>query len=144
MTAIVKSIFKILKEPHKFQSSLLWEMVKPAGENHGKVPSGSGIFVSSLPKVVVVVYLLNCVPLLCDPMDCSPPGSFVYGISQARTLEWVAISFSKGSSPPRDRIQVSCIFCLANVFFTTDPPGKCVCVECLQLEYPGPIFTRQY
>ena len=35
---------------------------------------------------------------LCDPMDCSPPGSSVHGIPQARTLEWVAISFSRGSS----------------------------------------------
>ena len=39
---------------------------------------------------------------LCDPMDCSPPGSSVHGISQARILEWVAISFSSGSSWPRD------------------------------------------
>ena len=38
---------------------------------------------------------------LCDPMDCSPPGSFVCGILQARILEWVAIPFSKGSSQPR-------------------------------------------
>ena len=35
-------------------------------------------------------------PTLCDPMDCSPPGSSVHGISQARILEWVAISFSRG------------------------------------------------
>ena len=35
---------------------------------------------------------------LCDPMDCSPPGSSVHGISQTRILEWVAISFSRGSS----------------------------------------------
>ena len=41
-------------------------------------------------------------PTLCDPMDCSPPGSSVHGIFQARILEWVAISFSRGSSPPRD------------------------------------------
>ena len=41
---------------------------------------------------------------LCDPMDCSPPGSFVHGILQARVLEWVAIPFSRGSSQPRDRI----------------------------------------
>ena len=40
---------------------------------------------------------------LCDPMDCSPPGSPVHGISQARILEWVAISSSRGSSQPRDR-----------------------------------------
>ena len=37
----------------------------------------------------------------CDPMDCSPPGSSVHGILQARILEWVAISFSRGSSQPR-------------------------------------------
>ena len=41
-------------------------------------------------------------PTLCDPMDCSPPGSSVHGIFQARVLEWVAISFSRGSSQPRD------------------------------------------
>ena len=39
---------------------------------------------------------------LCDPMDYSPPGSFVNGILQARTLEWVAISYSRESSRPRD------------------------------------------
>ena len=39
---------------------------------------------------------------LCDPMDCSPQGSFIHGISQARVLEWVAISFSRRSSRPRD------------------------------------------
>ena len=38
----------------------------------------------------------------CDPMDCSPPGSSVHGTLQARILEWVAISSSRGSSPPRD------------------------------------------
>ena len=42
-------------------------------------------------------------------MDCSPPGSSVHGIFQARILEWVAISFSRKSSPPRDRTWVSCI-----------------------------------
>ena len=44
-------------------------------------------------------------PTLCDPMDCSLPGSSVHGILQARILEWVAISFSRGSSRPRDRTQ---------------------------------------
>ena len=46
-------------------------------------------------------------PTLCDPVDCSPPGSSVHGILQARILEWVDISFSRGSSRPRDRTQVS-------------------------------------
>ena len=41
---------------------------------------------------------------LCDPVDCGPPGSSVHGILQARILEWVAISFSRGSSQPRDQI----------------------------------------
>ena len=51
----------------------------------------------------------------CDSMDCSSPGSSVHGIVQARILEWVAISSSRGSSRPRDQTQVSCI---AGGFFT--------------------------
>ena len=45
--------------------------------------------------------------VLCDPVDYSPPGSSIHGILQARVLEWVAISFSRGSSQPRVQIQVS-------------------------------------
>ena len=48
-------------------------------------------------------------PTLCNPMDCSLPGSSVHGISQARILEWFAVFFSRGSSWPRDQTQVSCI-----------------------------------
>ena len=59
-------------------------------------------------------YLLRHVQL-CDPMDCSPPGSPVHGILQARILEWVTIPFSRGSSWPRDQTWVSCI---AGRFFT--------------------------
>ena len=46
-------------------------------------------------------------PILCDPIDCSLPGSSVHGIFQAIVLEWVAISFSRGSSQPRARTRVS-------------------------------------
>ena len=60
-------------------------------------------------------------PTLCNPVDCSPPGSSVHGVSQARILEWVAISFSRGSSLPRDQ---SWVFCIASRFFITEPPGK--------------------
>ena len=42
-------------------------------------------------------------PTLCDPMDCNLPGFSVHGILQARILEWVTISFSRGSSRPRDQ-----------------------------------------
>ena len=58
---------------------------------------------------------------LCDHMDSSPPGSSVHGISQARVLEWVVISISRGSSQLRDKIWVSCI---AFKFFTTETPGN--------------------
>ena len=58
---------------------------------------------------------------LCNPMDYSPLGSSVHGISQARMLEWVAISFSRGSSQPRDWTHISRI---AGGFFVTEPPGK--------------------
>ena len=54
---------------------------------------------------------------LCDPLDCSPPGSSVHGISQARILEWVAVS-SSGSFWPRDRTCISCVSCIAGRFFT--------------------------
>ena len=56
---------------------------------------------------------------LGDPVDCSLPGSPVHGIFQARILEWVAISFSRGSSPPKDRTLISC---LVGGFFTIEPP----------------------
>ena len=70
-----------------------------------------------LVKVLVTQLCLS----LCDPMDCSPPGSSVHGILQARTLEWVAISFSRGSSWPRDWTWVSCI---AGRFSSSEPQGK--------------------
>ena len=53
--------------------------------------------------------------ILCDPVDCHPPGSSVHRILQARILEWVAILFSRESSQPKDQTQVSCI---ADRFFT--------------------------
>ena len=51
-------------------------------------------------------------PTLCDPMDCSLPGSSVHGIFQARILEWVAISYSWGSSRPKDQSCFSCVSCI--------------------------------
>ena len=60
------------------------------------------------------MYAPSC-PTLCDPMDCSPPGSSVLGILQAGILEWIAISFSRGSSWHRGRTQVSCTI---GIFFT--------------------------
>ena len=58
---------------------------------------------------IAVVQSLSCVWLFWDPMDYSLPSSSVYGISQARILERVAIFFSRGSSQPQDQTHVSCI-----------------------------------
>ena len=57
------------------------------------------IYIYMKVKVLVTQSCLT----LCDPMDYSPPGYSVHGILQARTLEWVAIAFSRGSSQPRDQ-----------------------------------------
>ena len=56
--------------------------------------------------------LLQSCLTLCDPMDCSPPGSSVHGILQARILEWVAMHFSRGSSQPMDRTHISYVSCI--------------------------------
>jgi len=58
------------------------------------------------------VCMISHVQLFVTPMDCSPPGPSVHGISQARILYWVAISYSKGSSQPRGWIPISCISCI--------------------------------
>ena len=56
---------------------------------------------------------------LCNPMDCSPPGSSIHGILQARILEWVALPSSRESSRPRDQTQVSYTPELSGRFLTT-------------------------
>ena len=62
--------------------------------------------------VCVCVKSFQLCPTLCDPIDCSPPGSSVHGILQARILEWIAMPFSRGSSLPRDRTHVSYVSCI--------------------------------
>ena len=67
-------------------------------------------------------------PTLCDLIDCSSPGSPVHGISQARILEWVAISSSKGYSQPRDWTRVSCTACIVRQILYRWATGE-ACVE---------------
>ena len=77
----------------------------------------SAFFLVQLSLLVLVLVAQSCLTL-CDPtdcMDCSLSGSSVHGILQARILEWVSISFSRGSSKARDRTWVSCI---VSRFFT--------------------------
>ena len=86
--------------------------VRPS--RHGKKPESAQNRLGERRSYCLVTK--SC-PTLCDLMDCSPPGSSVYGISQARILEWVAISFSRKSSRPRDLTRVSCV---AGSFFTAE------------------------
>ena len=73
------------------------------------------LWVSSQWSTVLCLVAQLCLTV-CDPMDCSPPGSSVHGTLQAGILEWVAIPSSRGSSQPRDQSQVSCT---AGRFFTS-------------------------
>ena len=85
-------------------------------------------------KKVLVTQLC---PTLCDPMDFSPPGSSVHGIFQARILEWIAISFSRVSSQPRDWTWVSCI--TGSFFLLSEPhtgdTHKCYVLKILHVPY---------
>ena len=73
-------------------------------------------------------------PTLCDPMDCNSPSSSIHGIIQARILEWVTMPISRGSSQPKDWIQVSLI---AGGFFTTwgtkEVCNQAACAQILSL-----------
>ena len=66
------------------------------------------VLVSDAQQSDPVIHVLT----LCDRIDCSLLGSSAHGISQARRLEWVAISSSRGSSRPRDRTCLSCVSCI--------------------------------
>ena len=108
----------------EFSRLVYWSGLRfpPPGDlpDPGIEPGPPALQVGSLPTELtgepyrVIEKLLNidceiaqsCLTL-CDPMDCSPPGSSIHGIFQARILEWVAISFSRGSSWPRNWTQVS-------------------------------------
>ena len=57
----------------------------------------------------VLLLISKSRPTFCDPMDCSLPGSSVHGVSQTSILEWVAISFFRGTFRPKDQTHVSCL-----------------------------------
>ena len=82
-------------------------------------------------KKVQVLVTQSCLTL-CNSIDYSPPGSSVHGVLQARILEWVAISFSRGSSQPRDRTWVSYI---AGRFFTIWATGDTFVYSSSNLRY---------
>ena len=110
----------ILSKPHK--DKCLWNeqmnlfrkqihrLQKPLMVTKGKlwgvgISQEFGVYIFTLKESESEV-AQSCLTL-CDAVDCRPPGSSVHGTLQARILEWVAVSFSRGSSWPRDRTQVS-------------------------------------
>ena len=80
---------------------------------------------------------------LCDPVDCSLPGSSVHEIFQTRVLEWVAIFFSRGSSKPRDRTRISCTAGRCFTIWATREPNIYVCV-CVCVYIYTHIYTCIY
>ena len=78
---------------------------------------------SSHRSNVTTCYLIQWLLTLCKPMDCSMPDSSVHGISQARLLEQVVISFSRRSSETRDWISVSHVSCITDRLFAFEAPG---------------------
>ena len=105
------SLYRIKPDINDMRSTLslmiVWLCETPGCLWHGEV----GTMVTAANSVLelyVCVHAPSCLTL-CNPIECSLPASSVLGISQARVLEWVAISSSRGSSWPRDGTQVSCI-----------------------------------
>ena len=100
----------------------LYGMSDPAAEGCGVNPGLLVPEILSVPRIPFLWGLLYLVLVtqscltLCDPLDCSPPGSSIHGIFQARILEQVAISFARGIFLTRDRTHVSCVSCIAGRF----------------------------
>ena len=96
--------------PHVCYWSTLWMFVNEY-MNLSITHCSLGQFVCVCVCVFVCVHVksLQSCPTLCNPMDCSPPGSSVHGILLARILEWVSMSSSRASSRPRDQTCISCL-----------------------------------
>ena len=73
-------------------------------------------------------------PTLCNPMDCSPPGSIVHGLTQARILQWISMPSSRGSSQTRDQTSISSVSCFVKqvLFFLREGNGNPLQHSCLE------------
>ena len=87
------------------------------------------------------VFAQSCLTL-CDPMDCSLPSSSLHGILQARILEWAAISFSRGSSQPRDWTWVSRIAGRCFILWATRE-SQCTCFNAILSNHPTLTFSHR-
>ena len=87
--------------------------LSPEKEDRGHRGQGGNNLEKTTNRDNVLCLVAQLCLTLCDPMDCSPPGSSVHGILQARILEWVSMPFSRGSPQPRDQTHVSSVSCVA-------------------------------
>ena len=106
---------------HTLVLTLIWTLsnwrviLNKLFSHHTKYSVKNSVITNHIVKLQARQAITQSCPTLCNPMDCSLPGFSVHGVFQARVLEWVAISFSRGSSCPRDPTQV---FCIAGRRFT--------------------------
>ena len=106
---VVQGTLKSLLQHHSSKASILWCLAFFIVQlSHPYMTTGKTI---ALTEVKWSEVAQSC-PTLYDPMDCTLLCSSVQGIFQARVLEWVAISSSRGSSQPRDRTHISCVSCI--------------------------------
>ena len=113
---------------HALVGKAVWAHQNPAGTDSSEavdIPqllscntSWLGLIISKVPLCVCAKPFQSC-PTYWDFMDCSPPGSSVPGILQARILEWVAVPSSRGFSRPRDQTLITYTPALTGKFFTT-------------------------
>ena len=104
--------YRKLQAIHKYGNTCVFYHIKILNLIHNEINANSNY--TSIPFFSYCLHdkLLQSCPTLCDPMDCSLPGSSVQGILQARILEWVAIASSRGSSQPKDRTSISYVSCI--------------------------------
>ena len=141
------SLFKSLYSVGYNITSALWFFIFwPQSKACGILARWPGIKFTSSSVEGVCVCVCVCVKVtqsfltLCDPINCSPPGFSVHGILQARILEWVAMSSSKGSSQPRDRTQSPT---LQVDSLQSEPPGKPKNTRVGSLPFLQGIFPTQ-
>ena len=104
-TYFLNAVYKAWKDTHLpdfLYIARIHPMPKPNKNGRELQTNLTCIYTCKNLTEILVLVAQSC-PTLCDPMDCSLPGSSVHKIFQARILEWVAISFSRGSSQPRDQ-----------------------------------------
>ena len=111
---------KSLKEP---DSSLVTQRHCALGQQSGFTSLSTEARTAAAPPCLTLCNPADCSLPVC-PRDCSQPGSSVHGIFLARILEWVAISYSRGSSWPRNQTLVSCVSCIAGGFLMASHWGS--------------------